>query len=539
LENSKVSFSIPTGGIYGEVGVNTFRNAIGAHYLPHSNEYVAPPSIDVVRHWFLTIRYREEVFAKGTLRKSLLPPRWRLLMAKIIQCLGGKTGGFDQITNIDAIILYSLANDINIDYANIFLEDIINKLKTKQRESLHSISISVDNAQDEGLWRCKEETKGGSSKAPTSSKTGHSKKRKESSLAMDSNPIQPLVSTPVDTGMHKEDHQATDGQASLGVTSEERANPRLSSGCDASAYSTAKATPGLSVPNDSIPQQQGMDERTKNTSFDHISVGTNPHVLVDQTQSVSEGLETVLTQPTIGKGINSITRQAEEESSRIIKLEDLAKLVSNVQTNFKDLNSPEDDPVIVVDNSDEDEEDEVHTTANAKTEDTFSQKHKLELEKKKPEAEAALLKAQPSFPNMGQLNELLVKSLQTCDGRHIHLTEEEINHQKKLEKDAKAEAAKQEGEVRKAELVDLLGPDVVNKYNDKLQYDRYYDKMLNKIAESRIINCDVLTRKGPITLKVYRENGTNEIIPNFKANGLHLGEWREVVEACLNRTGKE
>ncbi|GJS03464.1 zf-CCHC domain-containing protein [Tanacetum coccineum] len=259
----------------------------------------------------------------------------------------------------------------------------------------------------------KEETKGGSSKAPTSSKNGHSKKRKESSSAMDSNPSQPLVSTHVDTGMHKEDHQATDGQASLGVTSEERANPRLSSGCDASAYSTAKATPGLSVPNDSIPQQQGMDERTKNTSFDHISVGTNPHVLVDQTQSVSEGLETVLTQPTIGKGINSITRQAEEESSRIIKLEDLAKLVSNVQTNFKDLNSPEDDPVIVVDNSDEDEEDEVHTTANAKTEDTFSQKHKLELEKKKPEAEAALLKAQPSFPNMGQLNELLVKSLQT------------------------------------------------------------------------------------------------------------------------------
>ncbi|GJS63947.1 hypothetical protein Tco_0678511 [Tanacetum coccineum] len=74
LENSKVSFSIPTGGIYGEVRVNTFRNAIGAHYLPHSSEYVAPPSIDVVRHWFPTIRYGEEVSAKGTIRKSLFPP---------------------------------------------------------------------------------------------------------------------------------------------------------------------------------------------------------------------------------------------------------------------------------------------------------------------------------------------------------------------------------------------------------------------------------------------------------------------------------
>ncbi|GKC61164.1 hypothetical protein Tco_1088762 [Tanacetum coccineum] len=81
LENSKVSFSIPTGGIYGEVGLNTFRNAIGTHYLPHSSEYVAPPSIDIVRKWFPMIRYGEEVLTKGTLRKSLLPPRWRLLIA--------------------------------------------------------------------------------------------------------------------------------------------------------------------------------------------------------------------------------------------------------------------------------------------------------------------------------------------------------------------------------------------------------------------------------------------------------------------------
>ncbi|GKE65956.1 hypothetical protein Tco_1520117 [Tanacetum coccineum] len=84
LENSKVFFSILSGGIFGEVGVNTFRNAIGAHYLPHSSEYVTPPSIDVVRQWFPTIGYEEEVSAKGTLRKSLFPPRWRLLMAHII-----------------------------------------------------------------------------------------------------------------------------------------------------------------------------------------------------------------------------------------------------------------------------------------------------------------------------------------------------------------------------------------------------------------------------------------------------------------------
>nr|GEZ97865.1 hypothetical protein [Tanacetum cinerariifolium] len=74
--------------------------------------------------------------------------------------------------------------------------------------------------------------------------------------------------------------------------------------------------------------------------------GTDLHVLTDQNKFVSEGLEIVLTQPLTGKG-----------ASGTIKLEDLAKLVSNVQHSFKDLDSPKDDHVIIVDNSDEDEED--------------------------------------------------------------------------------------------------------------------------------------------------------------------------------------
>ncbi|GJU53136.1 hypothetical protein Tco_1226850 [Tanacetum coccineum] len=105
-------------------------------------------------------------------------------------------------------------------------------------------------------------------------------------------------------------------------------------------------------------------------SVDSIAESTNPHVLVDQTKSVSEGLETILTQPIIGKRASSITRQVKEEASSIIKLEDIAKRVSNMVPSFKDLDSPEDDLVIIIDDSDEDEEDEVHITPNAETEDT-------------------------------------------------------------------------------------------------------------------------------------------------------------------------
>ncbi|GJV26376.1 hypothetical protein Tco_1379071 [Tanacetum coccineum] len=439
----------------------------------------------------------------------------------------------------------------------------------------------------------KEAAKGGSSKAPTSSKTGHSKKRKESSSAIDLNPRKPLVSTLVDTGMHKEDQQATGGQTSLGVTSEARVNPQLSN--------------GMSTFN--------LNDPIYSASF----------IIHSKSASGNNALAISIAEANPGKSAprieaSSIARKVEEdEASNIIKLEDLAKLVSDVPC-FKDLDSPKDDPVIAVNDSDKDKEDEAHQFQNPHF--PF-------------EAEVALLKAQPSFPNVGQLNELLVKSLQTefskilsthdfssslptelkdlpskfnelieevalvqaklkpldalpglllnvttalnkrakknaekenlnnqqpkpitppattiippvitttttqmqsppknpqkgssqpegenikkdkgkktmsskdveevsteskfddetthmpgsmvesskkkdlkkfdfvtKDGEHVHLTEEQIGTQKKIEKEAKAKAARHEGEMRKEELIDLLGPEVVNKYsNDKL-----------------------------------------------------------------------
>nr|GEY10766.1 hypothetical protein [Tanacetum cinerariifolium] len=644
LKNSKVFFSLPTNGIYGQVRVNSFRNAIGVHYLPHSSEYVAPPSIDIVRPWFETIREKvvpytrflsllmmhkmKEGYGDGNITpyptQVFSVNNWALKPNQPEEPLF--TNHMLAICNAAEPVVFKAPKPSS--NTERVLQGI--KLGAKSGHKKHSTSLKQPSVSS------KEATKGRSSKAHTGSKTGHLKRKKESSSAMDSNPSQTLASTPVVAEMHKEDQQATGGPNSLGVTSKARLNPQLSSGCDDSADSTAKANPRLCAPIDFIPQQQG--------------------------------LETVLTQPTIGKKASSIARKVEEEeSSRTIKLEDLEKLVSNVQTSFKDLDSPKDDVVIIFDDSDEDEEDEVHTTKNAKIKDTSvpksssprssqiqeltnqvlilqSQKYKLELEKNKAKAKAALLKAQPSFPNMRQLNELLVKSLQTeflkisfahdfsnslptelkdlpfrfnelteevkglkkqvheleiklprylkeiltkledftktvtknmnnqqskpipliittttqmqspiqsppkssfqpkgehikkdknkkamflkeADkestnsdsndddethvtgfivkpsttkklkkfdfiteyGRHIHLTEDEINGQKKLEKDTKAEAAKQEGEVRKAELVDLLGPEV-----------------------------------GPITLKVYREDGTSKVISSFKASDLHL-----------------
>ncbi|GJR05247.1 hypothetical protein Tco_0528231 [Tanacetum coccineum] len=267
----------------------------------------------------------------------------------------------------------------------------------------------------------KEATEGGSSKAPTGSKTGHLKRKKESSLAMESNPSQTSTSTPVVAEMRKEDQQETGGPTSLGVTSEVRASPQRSSGMsgfnliepiylesfithskfasgdDVSIVSTAEADPGKSAPTDFVPQQQSTNEGTKNTSYDHLFADTDPHVLPDKAQSISEGLETVLTQPTIRKGASSIARQVrEDEALRTIKLEELAKLVSSVQPSFKDLDSPEDDPIIVL-------------MTVMKMKSLKSTNWNLRITKLK----LKLLSLKLSPPFLMWDNELLVKSLQT------------------------------------------------------------------------------------------------------------------------------
>ncbi|GJZ41004.1 hypothetical protein Tco_0587890 [Tanacetum coccineum] len=75
-------------------------------------------------------------------------------------------------------------------------------------------------------------------------------------------------------------------------------------------------------------------------------------------------------------------------------------------------------------------------------------------------------------------------------------------------------------------------------HKKKLLYDKYYDKMLKRRKIPKITNHDVLTKIGPITPKVYREDGIDEVISNIKVSDLHLAEWREVVQACPNMKEK-
>nr|GEY48005.1 hypothetical protein [Tanacetum cinerariifolium] len=489
----------------------------------------------------------------------------------MISSLKGKTRGFDQITDKDAIILYSLANGINIDYASIFWEDIVIKLNKRHREKVVSYArflslLMIHKIKERELTLyptpnpssnaervpqgtnpraqlrhkkqstslkqpsvfSKEATKGGSSKTPSGSKTGHSKKRNESNSAIDLNTSQPLVSTSLDTKMHKEDQQATSGPTSLGVTSEARANPQLSSDQTKYFNKLTKEVKGLKkqvhkleikLPGDLKEIPSKLEDFTKN--------------VISLTSQVAElkTLQWELPVEFLALPVHVASVQAKLKTldALLVKMKmdlypwDLEAVVveflalpvhvASVQAKLKTLDALLGSPQPEGEHIKKDKGKKAMSLEEAEKESTNSVSDNDKTHVTGFMVESSRTKKLKKF------------DFKTKDGRLIHLTEEEINHQKKLEEDAKAEAAKQEREVRKAELVDLLGPEVVKKYyNDKLQYDRYYDKMLNRIQESRITSCDVLTRKGLITFKVYREDGTSEIIPNFKASDLHLGK---------------
>ncbi|GJY16472.1 hypothetical protein Tco_0386894, partial [Tanacetum coccineum] len=90
-----------------------------------------------------------------------------------------------------------------------------------------------------------------------------------------------------------------------------------------------------------------------------------------------------------------------------------------------------------------------------------------------------------------------------------------------------------------ANLVDLICIDVVEEYHkNKLLYNKYCDKMLKIKKSPKIKNCEVLINKGPITLKIYREDRSEEVILNLKVNDLHVAEWREVIQACPDKSEK-
>ncbi|GKC00634.1 hypothetical protein Tco_0986770 [Tanacetum coccineum] len=144
---------------------------------------------------------------------------------------------------------------------------------------------------------------------------------------------------------------------------------RISSEHDASVDSTAKTDPENSASNDSIPSQQDTNEESR-----------------------------------------------ADEISKKIKLEDLSDLLKDTRSAFFTPDSPQNEPIIVLDENTLITHPPSPKLAQmqelmAQVQLLQSQKDELEQQKVKAEAEAASLKARPLYPDINQLTGLLVTSL--------------------------------------------------------------------------------------------------------------------------------
>nr|GEW19007.1 hypothetical protein [Tanacetum cinerariifolium] len=276
--------------------------------------------------------------------------------------------------------------------------------------------------------------------------------------------------------MHKEAQQAAGGRTSLGATRH-----------NASTDFTVEADPGISAPRDGLKTAHTTSSANKESGADDIS--------------------------------------------RKVKLEDLAYILKDTRSAFFTPESSTNEPIIVLDIS----EDEENAKNDKDTEDTLSQKKELEQAKVIAEAEVASMKTKPSYPDINRLTELLVCH---SGGNTSGATTTGVPSANKATA-SHAEEEKDADTNLKNELVDLLGINIITQYyNKKLLYERYYKKMKKRRQSSKIINCDVLTKKGLISLKVYKEDGTAEVIEKFKASDLQLVEWRDEVQACPDRKEK-
>nr|GEU46384.1 hypothetical protein [Tanacetum cinerariifolium] len=245
---------------------------------------------------------------------------------------------------------------------------------------------------------------------------------------------------------------------------------------------------------------------------------------LDQTKSIRDGLK-------IAHADSSTNKESRANKiSKKVKLQDLLDLLKDTISVFFTPDSLQDKPIIISDKSKEEGEVAKDKDTHASSQD--SQKDELEKQKVTSKIDVASLKARPSYLDINQLTDLLVTSLkpnlsELLDSHNFasclptelkELPSKFIELSSEIKELKQATASLAEGEKSttkdaetdlQTELVDLLGIDVVEQYhNKKLLFDKYYDKMLKRRKSSKIINYDVLTQKGPISLKVLRRLGS-------------------------------
>ncbi|GJU29928.1 hypothetical protein Tco_1173517 [Tanacetum coccineum] len=235
----------------------------------------------------------------------------------------------------------------------------------------------------------------------------------------------------------------------------------------------------------------GYGSRNQTFSFDHIFAGSNPSVLVDKTKSAGDRSKIAHTESCSNEESRAV------DLSKKLKMEDLSEFLKDTRSVFFTPDSSQDEPIIVTDESEKKKADkgDTHDTSHDVPEETSVLSRPSRKSSQIQELIAQTLDSLPS---------LLNKVTQTLD-RFTNVVENASTTTKDVPSVGQVTTLHAEGEKNtkdadtnlKDELVDLLGKNVVT-----------------------------------------QEDGYDEVISNLKVSDLHSAEWREVIQACPEKSEK-
>nr|GEY96988.1 hypothetical protein [Tanacetum cinerariifolium] len=192
-------------------------------------------------------------------------------------------------------------------------------------------------------------------------------------------------------------------------------------------YSTAKADLGISTPNEFIPEQHGINERTQNYSLDHIFAGTNLSVLVDKTKSAGDGLKITHTDLAEFLGLPSQISSVQEKLKTFDALPSLVHKVTDTLSRFA---------TIMENPSSKATDKGVPLASYRKSKEVMSSKDAKDEE---TESDSKDDHANPAETMTESNNQKKLKfSFATKGGKQIHLTTEKIEEQNRIEESLKA-----------------------------------------------------------------------------------------------------
>ncbi|GKA10059.1 hypothetical protein Tco_0689492 [Tanacetum coccineum] len=593
LEDSKIWVSTPTGGIRGEISVTTFRNTIRANYLSHSNKYAKTPSLAIVRPWFSLIRYNREIRAKEYMmlayendELTINPTQvfsvhnWALKpnqpegpsftdhMLAICnaeepmeskapntssqakkkedqQAAGGPTslgvtgeeGGDPQLSSgMPAFIhnkpVYSASFIIHSE--STLGCDASADSTAKVDPEIPDPNDSIPQQQEVDKYEDTHATSHEEIKDSSNLKLEQQKEKVEAEVAfLKAQPSYPNVT------------QLTE----LLVTS---LKPKLSNLLASRDFCSFMPAELKELPSKIIELSGEIKDLKKHSSL-HYQVKSLQFKTLDALPGLLNKVTNTLNKfahiienaskkardndvPSARQGIPSPAK-GEKNNQAIISQLFQRKFAKDVEkANLKQ--QPTTPPTTSFQSPFFPSLSPPRSTPQTEGELINKDKGKEAMSSKDAEEEETKSDSENEYANLTDSKKKKLKKFDfvTEGGEQFHFTAEEIKNQKRIKESLKADLAKQEVEKVKNELVDLMGIDVVTKYyKDKLLYDKYCDKMMNKRKSSKTTNCDVLTKKGPITLKVYREDETVEVIPNFKAKQDPLDELNDLANKKRKR----